>query len=152
VELEILKAYVGVWDAAVEVWPQGLDSPSTTFAGVETNEPYGEYWIASDFESEVMGQTMKAHSIVGYDLDKKSLVGMIIDQGPYSATMTGEYDAESKTATWTTRGKYPNGNPILQRTVMTHKDAGTRELVLTVPGETEGEYTKFMQITYTKRP
>jgi hypothetical protein len=151
VELEVLKAWVGVWDAAIEVWPQGLDSASTTFTGVETIKPYGEYWVASDFDSEFMGQTMTVHSVVGYDLDKKMLVGMIVDHGPYAATMTGEYDAESRTVTWMTRGKYPNGNPIAQRTVMTQKDAVTRELVLTVPGETEGEYNKFMQITYTKR-
>ncbi len=46
IELEVLKAYIGVWDAEIEVWPAGPDSPSTTFKGVETNRPYGEYWIA----------------------------------------------------------------------------------------------------------
>jgi len=54
VELEVLKASIGVWDAEIEVWPEGLDSPSITFKGVETNRPYGEYWIASDFDSEFM--------------------------------------------------------------------------------------------------
>lgn len=64
IELEVLKASIGVWDAEIEVWPQGPDSTSIKFKGVETNRPYGEYWIASDFDSEFMGQTMKVHSIV----------------------------------------------------------------------------------------
>ena len=82
IELEVLKASIGVWDAEIEVWPEGPDSPSIKFKGVETNRPYGEYWIASDFDSEFMGQTMKVHSIVGYDLDQKKMVGTVIDHGP----------------------------------------------------------------------
>ncbi|MEN8154985.1 MAG: DUF1579 family protein, partial [Acidobacteriota bacterium] len=92
IELEVLKASIGVWDAEIEVWPQGHDSPSIKFKGVETNRPYGEYWIASDFNSDYMGQTIKVHSIVGYDPEQKKLVGMVIDHGPYSARMTGRFD------------------------------------------------------------
>ena len=135
VELEVLKAYVGVWDAEIEVWPQGLDSPSITFQGVETNRPYGEYWIASDFDSEFMGQTIKVHSIVGYDLDQKKLVGTVIDHGPYAASMTGDFDVESKTVHWMTEAKEANGNPMVQKTVVTQEHANQRVLVLMVPGE-----------------
>ena len=152
VELEVLRSYVGVWDAQIEVWSQGLDAAPVTFEGVETNRPYGEHWIASDFDSEFMGQTMKIHSIVGYDLDEKKLVGMIVDHGPYSASMSGEYDAESKTVKWTTLAKAPNGNPMVQNTTVTQKSPNERVLVLMVPSGGEGEFSKFMQITFTKRP
>lgn len=54
IELEMLKATVGVWDAEVEVWPAGLESPPIKFKGVETNRLFGEHWVASDFESEFM--------------------------------------------------------------------------------------------------
>ena len=43
VELDVLKASIGVWDAEIEVWSQGLDSPSIKFKGVETNRPYGKH-------------------------------------------------------------------------------------------------------------
>jgi hypothetical protein len=69
IELEALKASLGGGDTEIEVGPQGLDSDSIKFKGTETNRPFGEYWIASDLESEFMGQTMKIHSTVGYDLD-----------------------------------------------------------------------------------
>jgi len=151
IELEVLKASIGVWDAEIEVWPQGLDSPSIKFKGVETNLAYGEHWIASDFDSEFMGQTMKVHSIVGYDLDRKKMVGTVIDHGPYAASMTGDYDKESKTVSWKTEAKTPSGKPMVQKTLITQKSADERSLVLSVPGKQEKEFTKFMQIRFVKR-
>ena len=151
IELEVLKASLGVWDAEIEVWAEGPDSPSIKFKGVETNLPYGEYWIASNFDSEYMGQTVKVHSIVGYDLDQERMVGTIIDHGPYAASMTGDYDKESKTVHWTTQAKAPNGKPMVQKTLITQESADERLLVLSVPGKQENDFTKVMQIRFVKR-
>lgn len=151
IELEILKASVGVWDAEIEVWAEGPTAPSIKFKGVETNRAFGEYWIASDFDSEFMGQTQKLHSIVGYNLDQKKLVGTVIDHGPYSATMTGEYDKDSKTVHWKTEAKDTDGKPMLQKASITHKNADERILVMNVPGKKKGEFTKFMQIRFVRR-
>jgi len=151
IELEFLKAAIGVWDAEIEVWPQRLDSPSIKFNGVETNRTFGEYWIASDFDSEFMGQTVKVHSIVGYDLDRKKLIGTVIDRGPYAASMTGDYDQESKTVTWKTEARTPAGKPMLQKTSVTQKNSEERILVLSVPGKQKDEFKKFMQIRFFKR-
>jgi hypothetical protein len=150
-ELEVLKQSVGVWDAEIEIWPAGPDSRSIKFKGVETNRPYGEYWIASDFDSEYEGQITKVHSIVGYDLDKKKLVGTVIDHGPYAATMTGDYDEKAKTVHWVTEAKDQDGKPISQNAQVTRKTADERLLVCLVPGEKKDEFTKFMQIRYLKR-
>ena len=127
------------------------DSPSIKFKGVETNLPYGDYWIASNFDSEYMGQTVKVHSIVGYDLDQERMVGTIIDHGPYAASMTGDYDKESKTVHWTTQAKAPNGKPMVQKTLITQESADERLLVLSVPGKQKDDFTKFMQIRFVKR-
>ena len=124
---------------------------SIRFKGVETNLPYGEYWIASDFDSEYMGQTIRVHSIVGYDLDRKKMVGTIIDHGPYAASMTGDYDKDSKTVRWMTKAKDTNGKPIVQQTLVTQKSAGERVLVLMVPGDQKDDFKKFMQVKFTKR-
>lgn len=150
-ELSVLKQSTGVWDAEIEVWPQGPKAKSIKFKGVETNRAYGKHWIASDFNSTFMGQKMKLHSIVGYDLDKKKLVGTVIDHGPYSATMTGEYDAKTKSVTWTTKAKTAQGKPMIQKTVLTQKSPTERVLVLKVPGAKKGEFNKFMQIRFVKR-
>ena len=151
IELEVLKASLGVWDAEIEVWPEGPDSSSIKFKGVETNRPYGEYWIASDFDSEFEGQTMKVHSIVGYDLDKQKMVGKVIDHGPYAATLTGDYDQKSKTVHWMTEAKEPSGKPIVQKTLITQQSADDRRLVLMVPGQKKDDYVKFMQIRFRRR-
>lgn len=150
-ELEVLKGSIGVWDAEIEVWPQGPDADSIKFQGVETIRPFGKHWMSSDFDSEFGGQTMSIHSIVGYDLDKKKLVGMVVDEGPYMANMTGEYDKESATVHWVTKAKDPEGNIMVQNTSITQKSEDERVLVLMVPGATEGETTKFMEIVFKKR-
>lgn len=150
-ELEVVQASLGVWDAEIEVWPEGLDAASVKFKGVETNRPYGQYWLASDFDSEINGQTMKVHSIVGYDLGRKKLVGTVIDHGPYAASMTGDYDARSKTVTWITEAKAPDGTPMLQKTLVTHNSPQQRVLVLSVPGEGANDSRKLMQIKFVKR-
>lgn len=151
VELNVLKESLGVWDAEIEVWPQGLDSPSIKFKGVETNRPFGEHRIASDFDSEYMGETMKVHSIVGYDLDRKKMVGTVIDHGPYAAKMSGDYDAKSKSVRWTTEVKSREGKPIVQKTLVTKKSAEERMLVLSVQGKQENEFIEFMRIKFVKR-
>ena len=150
-ELAVIRNYVGVWDAEIEVWPQGPTSPSTKFKGVETNRAFGTHWIASDFDSEFMGQTMSVHSIVGYDLDKKSLVGTIVDAGPYAATMTGKWDKKSNSVTWTTNGKTPSGDPILQETVIRQESPNERVLILSTPGKPKQKFSKFMQIKFVRR-
>lgn len=151
IELDLLKGYVGVWDAEIEVWPAGPEAPSIKFNGVEKNRPYGQHWISSDFDSEYGGQVIKVHSIVGYDLDKQKMFGMIIDDGPYAATMTGEYDPESKAVTWMTAAKTPDGQPMVQKTLVTHMGADERVLVLSTPGDEQGKFKKFMQIRFVRR-
>lgn len=151
IELKVLKASVGVWDAEIEVWPEGPDSSSIKLKGVEQNRPYGEYWISSDFDSEFQGQTMKVHTIIGYDLDQKKLVGTIIDHGPYAAHMTGVYDKESNTIRWMTEAKAPNGTPMVQKTLITQKHPDERVLVMSVPSKGKDDFTKFMQIRYVRR-
>jgi len=150
-ELQVLKASIGIWDAEFEVWPVGLDSPSMTFKGVETNRAFGEYWIASDLDTEINSQTMKVHSIVGYDLDKGKLVGKVIDHSPYAASMTGDYDSESKTLSWTTNVKGPDGKPMVHKTLITEKTANERLLVLSVPAKEKDGFVKFMQIKFLRR-
>lgn len=150
VELEVIKASIGVWDAKIEVWPRGLDAPSIKFEGVETNRAFGEHWIASDLVSEVMGQTNSVHSIVGYDLTQKQLVGTVVDQGPYAASMKGSYDSESKTVTWMTEAKDVDGTSILQKTQVTQTSDDERVLILYMPAEEE-DPKKFMQINFTRQ-
>ena len=78
-------------------------------------------------------------------------VGTIIDHGPYAASMTGDYDKESKTVHWTTQAKAPNGKPMVQKTLITQESADERLLVLSVPGKQKDDFTKFMQIRFVKR-
>lgn len=150
-ELAVLEELVGVWDAEFEVWPSGPDQPSIKFKGVETTRGFGRHWVASDLETTFMGQKMIIHSIIGYDLDRNKLVGTQIDQGPYRATLTGDYDPEKKAVTWTVRVKDPQGKPMVQKTTITSKSKTERVQVLNVAGDNPDEYKKFMRVRYVKR-
>ena len=150
-ELQILSDGVGTWDCAITVWPAGLDADPLTMKGVETNEAFGKHWISSGFTSEFQGQKVKVHTLVGYDLDLKKFVGTVIDHGPYAAKMKGKFDKETKTIHWTTQAKTPDGQPMIQKTSVTHKSATERHLIMKMKNPANGEFTKFMEITYTKR-
>ena len=150
-ELEVLKAAIGVWHAQVEVWPEGPDSPSILFDCIETNRPYGDYWIISDFEFFFKGGSTKGGGIFGYDLDKKKLVGITVDDSPFAGSMTGKYDPESKTVHWTKKAKDAKGNPIVQKSTVTQVGKYERVLVMMTPGEKEGEFVKTMEVHYFKR-
>lgn len=149
-ELEVVAGLVGVWDAVFEVWPQGREGDPVRFEGVETNRAFGEHWVASDLESEYMGQVTKVHSIVGYDLDQGRLVGTIVDHGPYAATLVGDYDAASKSVRWTVEGKMPDGSPLVQKVTMRRTGPDERIHVLEVPGA-DGELVELMQIRFSRR-
>ncbi|MGJ8695478.1 MAG: DUF1579 family protein [Verrucomicrobiaceae bacterium] len=151
VELEVVKGAIGVWDGEVEVWAAGPDSEPMTMTTVETNRAFGEYWISSDLDTKVNGQTMTVHAIVGYDLEKGKLVGTVVDHGPYAASMTGEYDAATKTVHWTTRAKTPDGREMVQKTTVTQKSADERVLVLSMKAGAGEGFVKFMRIRYLKR-
>ena len=79
-------------------------------------------------------------------------MGKVIDHGPYAASMVGDYDHETKSVDWITKVKDPSGTPIVQKTVVTQKDADTRLLVLSVPNkDMKDVFTKFMQVTFVRR-
>ncbi|GAB4190252.1 MAG: hypothetical protein Kow00108_25900 [Calditrichia bacterium] len=149
--LDFLQQYVGVWEATFRVWPFGPDSTMFTFAGVETIRNYGEYWLASDLETEYNGEITKVHSIMGYDPDSKKFKGFIIDQGPYMAKMTGENLPGDSTIHWTIKGKFPNGKELIQKTVDTFISPTERHLEMLVPDKSGEKFVTMMEIHYIKR-
>ena len=76
------------------------------------------------------------------------MVGTVIDDGAYAASMTGDYDKDSNTIRWITNAKGATGKPIVQETSVNQKSANERVLVLSVPGKQENEFTKFMTIDW----
>lgn len=149
-ELDVIKGSVGVWDAEFLVWANGPDADPIKFTGVETNKAHGTHWISGDLVSEFGGQTIHIHSLIGFDLEEKKLVGTQVDDGPYKATMSGTYDEESKTVKWVVKAKMPDGTPMEQEASIVQKSDSERVLTLSMPGAS-GDAVKFMQVNYVKR-
>lgn len=47
--------------------------------------------------------------------------------------------------------KYPNEKPLVQKALVTQENVSERVLVLMVPGEKKGEFTKSMQSRFVRR-
>ncbi len=150
---EVLKYDLGTWDADVTIWPAGPDSDPLQGKATETNKMFGEFWVESHFEYEIMNQKMTGHGSFGYDPTKKKFVGLWLESAsPYMSTMEGTFDEETRTMTMYMEGKDPTGAETKGKIVSVQRDDNhkTFTMYMLSPG-TEDEYTKFMQIKYKRR-
>jgi hypothetical protein len=108
-------------------------------------------YVHEEFESEFMGSTYEGAGVVGFDNAEKKYVGTWVDNMSTGiATMTGTYDAGTKTYTWTMDPmKGPGGKEYKHR--MTVKVVSDKEFVSTMyKVAAEGEQ-KTMELRYTKK-
>ncbi|QDT01297.1 DUF1579 domain-containing protein [Adhaeretor mobilis] len=148
-----LAAEVGVWDANLQMW-MAPDAPPMPSKGVETNKMMGDFWIISEFKSDMGGMTFTGHGQHGYDPAKKKYVGTWIDSmSPYLSTQEGEFDAKSNTLTLLATGRnMMTGEIEKSKMVSKYIDENTKvfEIYMPVEGE-EGKWWKSLQIDYKRR-
>ena len=70
---------LGVWDAVMKIWMQGPESDPMISQGVERNRPMGDFWVVSNYESDLGGEKFVGHGQTGYDPAKKKFIGTWID-------------------------------------------------------------------------
>lgn len=147
-EHTILKNDVGTWKAVVTMWMEP-GAPPSKMEGVETNRMLGPFWVISDFKGELMGMPFTGHSQSGYDPKMKKFVGSWIDSvSPHAMHMVGEFDDETDTFTFKTKGMNPMGEPTEGKTTLTYKDKDHRSMVMY--DIVDGEEVKTMAIEYTR--
>ncbi len=144
-EAKFLKDSVGKWNAEIKMWA-GPDQEPMTSKGSETNEMLGENWLVSNFEGDFGGAEFKGVGIIGFDSENKKLVNHWIDSmTPVMAKFEGPYDAKTKTVTMTGEMEGQQGKHV---TVI--KDAKTRVFTMYSKATDAKDFTKVMEITYTK--
>jgi len=143
----------GVWDASLQMW-MAPDAPPMPSKGVETNKMMGDFWMVSDFQSEMGGMKFIGRGQHGYDPVKKKYVGTWIDSmSPYLSTLEGDYDAETHTLTLMATGRnMMTGEVEKSKMVSKFIDENTKvfEIFMPVEGE-EGKWWKSLQIDYKRR-
>jgi uncharacterized protein DUF1579 len=149
-EHAILKEQAGVWDATVQSW-MAPGQPPMTSKGVETNTMLGDFWLLSDFKSEMMGAPFRGQGMLGYDPAKKKYVSTWVDSmTPSLSVGESDYDAATRTFAGWLDGVDFNGSPTKVKAVTVWKDPATRVFTMSMKGP-DGKEATAMRITYTKR-
>jgi hypothetical protein len=149
-EHAILKDHAGVWDATVQMWMAPNQPPSVS-KGVETSTMVGDFWLVTDFKSEMMGQPFVGHGTMGYDPAKKKYVSTWVDSMTPSISLgESDYDAATRTFTGWTDGLDYEGKPTKVKAVTVWKDPATRIFTMSVKAP-DGKEATAMRITYTRQ-
>ncbi|RUL86290.1 DUF1579 domain-containing protein [Tautonia sociabilis] len=154
-EHEVLKGDVGTWDAEIKTYMNGPDAPPEVSKGVETNRMLGDLWLISAFEGTFGGMPFSGHSQIGFDPRVDRFVMTWVDS--VSTTMmslTGTYDAETKTLTMTGKAFDPMlDKEVEQKAIGRTIDDDHRVFVMYMKAPEYGDdWIKGMEIQYTRRP
>ncbi|MEM7782518.1 MAG: DUF1579 family protein [Planctomycetota bacterium] len=151
---EILAAEAGTWDCKVKMFLAGPDQPPAEFTGVENNSLVnGGLHLKVDFQGEFNGK-FEGSGLFGFNPKMNKYEGIWGDSSTMAPNMmTGTYDKEKKTLTYTSRVQDEVGNEIPQRQVTTFIDEKTKKMELFVLSKENGEVQtiKIMEMMSTKR-
>jgi uncharacterized protein DUF1579 len=149
-EHAVLKEQAGVWDATVESF-MAPGQPPVLSKGTETGTMVGDFWLLSDFKTEMMGMPFTGHGTLGYDPARKKYVSTWVDSmTPALSLGESDYDAATRTFTGWLDGLDYAGQPTKIKAVTAFKDPTTRVFTMTLKGP-DGKEMTAMRITYTKR-
>ena len=151
---KLLAKEEGVWDAEIKMMMPGEGGKieTTTSKGVETNRMMAGKWLISDFKGEMFGTTFEGHGTNGYDAKKNKYIGTWVDTMSVRIdTLEGTYDDKTKTLTFNSDSEAPDGKPMKMRLETRFNDDGTRTFSLWMQEDGKKEFSKGMEITYTKR-
>jgi hypothetical protein len=153
-EHEVLKMEVGDWDCRMKLWmgPEGpYDEPQMS-EGSESNRMLGDFWVVSNFQGDFGGMPFTGHGQFGYDTIANQYAGTWIDSfGPHLMTMTGSYDAETKTMTWESTSVGMDGNPSRGKNVVVYEGKDRRRMTMYMEMPGQSEMVKVMEISYTRK-
>jgi hypothetical protein len=146
----VLKQAAGTWDATVESFI-APGQPPVLSKGLETGTMVGDFWLVSDFKTDMMGQPFTGHGTLGYDPGKKKYVSTWIDSmTPTLALGESDYDAATRTFTGWLDGLDYAGKPTKLKAVTVLKDPATRVFTMSLKGP-DGKDMTALRITYTRR-
>jgi len=152
-EHRAIASEVGVWDAESKFWMAPGTDPLESKA-VETNTLVGEFWVASQYKSDLGGMAFEGHGQFGYDPVSKKYIGTWIDtMSPYLSIMEGSMDKANKTLTMLSKGRdAQTGKESVSKMVTTYVDDDHKKFEMFGPvAGKEGQWWKMMEINYTRR-
>jgi Protein of unknown function (DUF1579) len=129
-ELDVLKKWVGNWDATIE--STGRDGKPVTNPATATVKLSGGRWLVTDFDGTFMGGPFIGHEVLGYDpVAKKYLLNWVDSAATSFSTGEGTYNPQTKTLTLSVTGRDDaSGKMVTWRQVDIWKDADHHDWTL----------------------
>lgn len=122
-EIDVLKKWVGNWEATIE--STGRDGKPVRNAAKSSVRLSGGRWLVSDFDGTFLGAPFIGHEVLGYDpIAKKFVLNWVDSMATSFATGEGLYNPQTKTLTVTVTGRDDStGKMTTWRQVDIWKDA-----------------------------
>jgi Protein of unknown function (DUF1579) len=150
-EIDVLKKWVGSWDATIE--STGRDGKPITSSAKSTVKLSGGRWLVSDFDGTFMGAPFIGHEVLGYDpIAKKFVLNWVDSMATSFATGEGLYNPQTKTLTLTVTGRDDStGKMATWRQVDIWKDADHHDWSLRALSPKDAKEQIQMTIRYRRQ-
>lgn len=149
-EHDLLKQFVGEWDAKMTCFLPGSDVQEST-GSFAAKLDVGGYFLVTEYKGKLMGMDFHGRGISGYDPFKKKYAGVWVDSmSPSLYQVEGSFDKAGKVLTENMTGPDPEGKPMKFRmtTEIKDKDKFLQTMYMTGP---DGEEMKGMETVYTRK-
>ncbi len=138
-----LKKSAGNWDCVMNMMGQ-------KFNCTHTCEMLGEFWVVGKFSGDLGGMKFEGRDAFGWDPRKKVYVGTWMDNmSPHSMTISGTFDAASKTLTMEGIGVNEQGKDAKYKEVIVWKN--DNEYSFTMHEEKNGKMEQIFTIDYKRK-
>jgi len=144
-ELKQLEAFVGTWDATVEMMGQTSKGTETCRLGL------GGFFLITDHDGSFMGMPFKGHGVTGWDAASKSFQGIWADSSgsPMTEVKEARFSRDGTVYSASAGGLDFSGKPAQFRHVTTFKGKDNR-IYDTFQITPDGEQL-VMKIRYTRQ-
>src|SRR5262245_14326155 len=144
-EVKRLEAWVGTWDAEIEMM-------GTTSKGSETCRlDCAGFWLVTEHTGSFMDQPFQGRGLTGYDAARQAYSGAWVDStgGPMSVFTDGQFSADGKTFSAQVDGVGMDGQPARFEYRSTFPDAKSRSFEIFQLDGAKRELQ--MRIRYSRR-
>jgi hypothetical protein len=140
-----LKKFVGEWDSEGE-GVMGPGQPTVKCKGTAKVKPLGSNWVVADQTNEVTGIKITAMMQLGYDPEKKKIVGTWVDSMQSNLWVyTGKIDATGKILTLEAEGPSLTDPKVVSKYQDIYEIKSDDDIVLTSQVQSsDGKWMKFM--------
>ena len=143
----------GSWTAEAKLWAEPGAPPLESMGTAEIQATLGGRFFETTYSGEMMGMPFRGFGLDGYDNRSGKHIGIWADNmGTMLMVFEGDCSEDGKTLTQISNFIDPQtGAPTTMKGVTRFEDDDRHTWVAYVKPQGEGEYSKVMEIVYTRR-